>query len=66
MIKKQEVIKLFGQVRQVPFVRRGIKIIVLFYAFAGVWFMFFQDGVVRRAADKNAEIEMLRGAHGKK
>lgn len=60
MIKKHEVVKFFGQVRQVPFVRRGIKIIVLFYAFAGVWFMFFQDGVIQRATEKSAEIQKLK------
>ena len=70
MIKKR-VIEFMAQVAQVPFVRRGIKIIVLFYAFAGVWFMFFQDGVVQRAGEKSAEIQKLKiqlegAVHGKK
>jgi len=67
MIKKQEVIGFLDQVMKVPFVRRGIKIMVLIYAFAGVWCVFFQDAVLERAANKKAEIEMLRGPdHGKK
>jgi len=66
MSKKQELIEFIKQVPQIPFARRAVIILVLFYALVGVWFMFFQDGVVQRAAEKNAEIEMLRGAHGKK
>ena len=71
MITKMRINEFMAQVAQVPFVRRGVLIIVLFYAFAGVWCMFFQDGVVQRAAEKSAEIQKLKiqlegAVHGKK